>query len=267
MSKIPRGTKAYANRHGTVEVGGFVLSAVEVEAALQHRVAPALRDDRANDDTEQMLGAVATTQFATDTLRNALTAPRDIPDWQVGEALAEAYLEDHYDCSFPWPMSRDARNPQASLQGTDSVGFQRHGTSYRIAFAETKTSTDSNCPPGVWNGRSGLKKQLERLRDSTEIKSHIVVHYLGIRAKGASWQATYKSAASRYLANPRDVSLFGVLVRDTKPNELDVSARAKSLAKGCPAETTISVVVIYVPAGHIPNLPQQVAEIERRRKK
>jgi hypothetical protein len=268
MSKIGRGRKAYENRHGTVEVAGFALSAGEIEAALQHRVVPALRDDEGNAEIEQLLGALATTQFATETLRSALTAPRDIPDWQVGEALAEAYLEDHHDCSFPWPMSRDARNPRASLQGTDSVGFQRHGTSYRIAFGETKTSTDTNCPPGVWNGRSGLKKQLEGLRDSTEIKSHIVVRYLGIRAtNGASWRQIYEAAAARYLANPCDVALFGVLVRDTQPNELDVSARAKSLAKGCPTETSISIVVIYLPAGHIPKLPQQVAGIERRRSK
>ena len=136
MSKFVRGKKAYENRHGSVEVGGYALSAGEVEAALQHRVAPALRDDAANAEIEQLLRALATTQFATDTLRNALTATRDIPDWQVGEALAEAYLEDHYDCSFPWPMSRDARNPRASLQGTDSVGFQRHGASLLIRPVE-----------------------------------------------------------------------------------------------------------------------------------
>jgi len=267
MSKIGRGKKAYENRHGSVEVGGFALSSGEVESALQQRVVPVLRDDAANDEVEQLLGALAATQFATDTLRNALTATRDIPDWQVGEALAEAYLEDHYDCSFPWPMSRDARNPRASLQGTDSVGFQRHGTSYRIAFGETKTSTDPNCPPGVWNGRSGLKKQLEGLRDSTEIKNHIVVRYLSVRANGAAWRATYISATRRYLANPCDIALFGVLVRDTAPSERDVSSRAKSLSKGCPADTAIHIVGIYLPVGHIPKLPKQVADLERRRSK
>ncbi len=264
MSKIGRGTKAYENRHGGVEVGGFSLSPGEVEVALQDRVVSALRDDAANAEIEQLLGTLATTQFASDTLRSALTATRDIPDWQVGEALAEAYLEDHYDCSFPWPMSRDARNPRASLQGTDSVGFQRHGTSHRIAFGETKTSTDTNCPPGVWNGRSGLKKQLEGLRDSTEIKSHIVVRYLCIRANGASWRPIYEAAAARYLANPCDVALFGVLVRDTVPSEQDVSSRAKSLSQGSPADTAIHIVVIYLPAGQIPKLPKQVADLERR---
>lgn len=267
MNKVARGAKVFGHQLGNVEVGGFSYSAAETENVLEKRVAPALRDDSGMVGVEQLLGTLTTTQFATDQLRAALTEKREVPDWQVGEALAEVYLEDHYDCTFPWPMSRDARNPRGSLPGTDSVGFQKHRTSYRMALGETKTSTDSKSPPGVWNGRSGLKKQLEGLRDSTEIKGHIVVRYLGCRASGAPWQETYKAAARRYLANPADVALFGVLVRDTSPNENDALARAKTLANGCPAATAIGIIVLYLPDKHIPKLPKQVVDIEGRRKK
>lgn len=267
MNKVHAGTKVFGRRIGNVEVSGHAFSLAETATALEKRVVPALRDDSSMAEVEQLLGTLTTTQFATDQLRAALTEKRDLPDWQVGEALAEVYLEDHHDCEFPWPMSRDARNPRGSLPGIDSVGFQKHGASYRIAFGETKTSTDTKCPPGVWNGRSGLKKQLEGLRDSAEIKGHIVVRYLGLRANGASWQETYKAAAGRYLANPADVALFGVLIRDTSPNENDALARAKTLANGCPAATAIGIIVLYLPNKHIPKLPKQVAEIEGRSKK
>jgi len=136
-----------------------------------------------------------------------------------------------------------------------------------MAFGETKTSSDKNRPPQVWSGRSGLKKQLEGLRDSTAIKGHIVVRYLGIRANGATWNAAYMTAAGRYLANPTDVALFGVLVRDTTPHEDDALGRANALAKGCPSDTAIGIVVLYLPPNQIAALPGKVASIEGRRKK
>ena len=267
VKKVSNGAKEFTHRIGNVEVAGYSFSQAEIEDALESRIIPALRDNSGAEEVERLLTAVATTDFASDQLRAALTSDRDIPDWQVGEALAEAYLEDHHNCEFPWPMTRDARNPRGSLPGTDSVGFQKHGVSYRIAFGETKTSSDTSRPPQVWNGRSGLKKQLEGLRDSAEIKNHIVVRYLGIRANGAAWKATYMAAAGRYLANPTDVALFGVLVRDTKPHEDDALGRAKALASGCPTDTAIGIVVLYLPSNQISELPTKVAAIERRRKK
>ena len=267
MNKIGIGTRVFGKQIGNVDVGGFSFSQTETDAALTGRVIPSLRDSTGAEEVERLLSAVATTEFASGQLRAALTDNREMPDWQVGEAIAEAYLEDHHDCQFPWPMSRDARNPRGSLPGTDSVGFQKHGVSYRMAFGETKTSSDKNRPPQVWNGRSGLKKQLEGLRDSSAVKSHIVVRYLGIRANGAAWKETYMVAAARYLAELTDVALFGVLVRDTAPHENDALGRAKALAKDCPKDTAIGIIVLYLPTNQISGLPEKVAAIERRRKK
>ena len=61
--------------------------------------------------------------FASDNLRSALSAKHPVFDWQVGEAMAEAYLVDHRQCEFPWPSGRDLRNPEASPAGADLVGF------------------------------------------------------------------------------------------------------------------------------------------------
>ncbi|MBK8035706.1 MAG: hypothetical protein IPK22_01015 [Verrucomicrobiaceae bacterium] len=267
MKTVSRGEMAFSHQLGNVTVSGHSLSQSETDEALEHSVIPLLKDDSGAGEIERLLTSLATTEFATDHLRAALTDDRMLPDWQVGEALAEAYLQDHHDCEFPWPMSRDARNPRGSLPGTDSVGFQEHDGSYRMAFGETKTSNDKNRPPQVWSGRSGLKKQLEGLRDSTEIKGHIVVRYLGIRANGATWKATYMAAAGRYLANPTDVALFGVLIRDTAPHEDDALGRAKALASGCPPDTFIEIVVLYLPKNQIAALSSRVTSIEGRRKK
>ena len=123
---VSQGAQAFSHQIGNVAVFGRSLSQSETDDALEHRVMPSLRDDSGAGEIERLLTSVATTEFASDRLRAALTDDRMVPDWQVGEALAEAYLQDHHDCEFPWPMSRDARNPRGSLPGTDSVGFQKH---------------------------------------------------------------------------------------------------------------------------------------------
>jgi len=118
MKKVSSGARAFAHRIGNVEVAGRSLSQTETEEALEHRVIPALRDNSGAGEIERLLTAMATTDFASDQLRAALTDDRDIPDWQVGEAIAEAYLQDHHDCDFPWPIV--ARCSQSAWQ------FARH---------------------------------------------------------------------------------------------------------------------------------------------
>lgn len=45
----------------------------------------------------------------------------------------------------------------------------------------------------------------------------------------------------------KDILLVGVLLRDTEPNELDVTARAVALAKSLRAPTRIEVTAWYLP--------------------
>ena len=142
------------------------------------------------------------------------------------------------------------------------MGFQSTVTvdnAFRFAFGEVKTSEEEAWPPNVMYGRHGLKKQMEDLRDSRDVKDSLV-GYLGHHAHGANWLPRYQSAATRYLANPADVSLFGVLIRDVEPKRQDLASRAGVLANGCPPETSIELRAMYLPRKAVGSLAQRCIE-------
>ena len=80
-------------------------------------------------------------------------------------AIAEVYLTDHRSCQFPWPLGRDERKSSSSLPRADLVGFRTDESGNALAFGEVKTSSEANYPPRVMYGETGLRKQLENLRD------------------------------------------------------------------------------------------------------
>ncbi|MXZ22836.1 MAG: hypothetical protein F4Y84_19970 [Caldilineaceae bacterium SB0665_bin_25] len=233
---------------------GLVWTREELNKALDERIAMLLFDDEGKSGIEELvIPGEEETGFATEALKRILSDPEVVEDWRVGEAIAEVYLADHRDCVFPWPDSRDERKSSSSLPGADLVGFGVDVDGYCFAFGETKTSSDVSHPPNVMYGRTGLKKQLEDLRDSQSIRDDLV-KYLGFRAIGASWRSHFEAAGTRYLKNSSDVMLFGVLVRDVPPSGIDMQARVHSLAKDCPEGTRIEILAIYLPEGCIGSL-------------
>ena len=168
----------------------------------------------------------------------------------MGEAIAETWLTDHRDCRFPWPDGRDERKRGSSLPGADLVGLHADAQGDCLAFGEVKTSSEDRYPPGAMYGRTGLKQQLEDLRDSTSIRDDLF-KYLGYRAKGAVWLQSFRRAGKRYLVNKSDVRLFGFLVRDVSPHKDDVRVRVESLGKGCPDGTRIELIALYLPVGRL----------------
>jgi hypothetical protein len=256
--KTSPGKSAYQLGAAPTTGEGLTYTTAELDAAIKQRVAPLLRDDTGKADVAALLAGVVTTDFAVGALQAALSAPAPSSDWHAGEALADAYLTDHCNCTFPWPVGRDLRNIAASPAGADLVGFQKHKGTARFAFGEVKTSTDATCPPNVMSGRHGMTAQLEDLRDSTATKNQLML-YLGHRATHAAWQADFIQSSRRFLSDPADVSLFGVLVRDVPPNELDLKTRTARLAKNCPAAISIELRAIYLPTGAISTLAASVA--------
>lgn len=252
--KIAAGKKSYSVGTPPVKADGVSFSKADLDFALEQRLPPLLCDDSGKKKIEEYLGSLAETAFATDQLQAALNATHPVKDWQVGESLAEAYLVDHRDCEFPWPMGRDLRNPNASPAGADLVGFQKHGTTRRFAFGEVKTSQEEKWPPQVVTGRHGLARQLELLRDSDQSKHHLVIIYLGHRAPHSEWESSYKESVIRYFQDSADVSLFGFLIRDVTPNPADLKLRATVLAKGCPQTTSIELSAVYLPPKSIRSL-------------
>jgi hypothetical protein len=254
MKKIARGVTAYELGNSPVTATGHRFTAAELSTTLKDRLPSILFDEAGKAQVRDVLSGLATTDFKADQIEAALAVPPPLRNWQVGEAIAEAYLVDHRDCDFPWPSGRDLRNPNASPTGADLVGFHRDPKGTRFAFGEVKTSEEDRRPPQVVTGRHGLAKQLEELRDSAPVKNHLVYQYLGIRAAASDWKDTYRLAASRYLENPADVSLFGVLVRDIDPDQEDLSQRIATLAKKCPDQTTIELRAFYLPSKTIATL-------------
>ena len=195
----------------------------ELNTAMDGQVAAVLLDDEGKAIIEDILAGLAETDFAQDGLRRVLEDPDEIEDWRVGEAIAETYLTDHRSCSFPWPDGRDERKRGSSLPGADLVGFgidDDDGDCF--AFGEVKTSSERSYPPGAMYGRTGLKRQLENLRDGEAIRDDLLT-YLGHRAGSAPWRGQFERAGSRYLRNTSDVQLYGVLVRDVQLDPVDES--------------------------------------------
>ena len=191
---IVAGTINYQLGNAPVIGCGFSYSDAELSSALSGPVAEVVYDDAGKTDIESLLAKVAETNFEKGEIERILSDGKPPEDWRVGEALAEAYLVHQKNCFFPWSDSRDERKRGSSLPGVDLVGFQSDGTNDFFAFGEVKTSTQKKYPPGTMHGPTGLKQQLENLKDDVEIKDDIVL-YLGFRAPKSSWEEQFQRAA------------------------------------------------------------------------
>ena len=234
----------------------------ELDDAINDPVAGIVFDDEGTADLDALLSSVADTEFAHEELARVLAPADSVEDWRVGEAIAESYLTEHRDCFFPWPDGRDKRKTGSSLPGADLVGFHVDGIGDRFSFGEVKTSHQNVHPPGTVYGRTGLKKQLEDLRDDKSIRDGLM-KYLGYRAVTALWRGRYEAASKRYLENNSDIQLYGVLVRDVKPHENDVRSRVEKLAEGCPSGSNVELLAVYLPRGEISNLADKALAVSQ----
>ena len=236
---------------------GVQWSEKELDDALGDRIAAVLFDDEGKANIREILAGLAETDFAQDRLRRVLESPGHAETWRVGEAIAEAYLTDHRACSFPWPDGRDERKSGSSLPGADLVGFGSDDSGDCLAFGEVKTSTERRYPPRAMYGHTGLKQQLEDLRDDETFRDDLV-KYLGHRAGSASWQERFERAAGRYLKNSSDIQLYGCLVRDVEPNQDDLRVRVNDLATACPEGMRIELLALYLPQGRLDSIGEKI---------
>lgn len=235
----------------------------ELDTALEGSVAEVVFDDVGTADLTALLESMPDTEFDPSEVKRILSDRRAPENWRVGESLAEAYLVHHRACNFPWPDSRDERKSGSSLPGADLVGFQQDGKTNRFAFGEVKTSSEATYPPGAMHGRTGLKQQIEDLRDEVSIRDDLV-KYLGHRVRDAVWKEQFISAFKRYSANNADVQLFGILVRDVPPHEDDLRIRVSKLGTDCPVATSVELLAVYLPDGSIDTLSEKVMNSRKR---
>lgn len=195
------------------------------------------------------LRGLATTGMATEFVERLLRSVPEPKDWEVGEALAECILQQNSgpEIFWPWNTVRDRRTPRASLPGADLVGFCRDGEAVTLLFGEVKTSSDTNTPPNVMYGGSGMTWQLEESATRLDVQ-HSLLKWLHSRCQATLHRELYEKAVRRYLASAgKELLLVGVLIRDTRPNELDVKSRAMVLAKKLLLPTRVQIVAWYLP--------------------
>lgn len=257
------GTEVYRLGNPPVVALGYQYDEEEFGQAMSGAVADALCDTEGCDLLRDSLLNLADTEFEVDSVDRILNQKPPLDDWRVGEAIAECYLAEHRRCVFPWPDSRDARNPNASHPGADLVGFQSsNGDDFRFAFGEVKTSFDKNCPPKVLHGKAGLAKQLEDLATKRAVRDALV-KYMQFRAGLLpDCLAQFQTATRRYLKNSEDCVIFGVLIRDVVPHENDLKSRHNQFEvehKHKSPTMEIEFIAIYLPLGKIQSLGSIIA--------
>lgn len=167
---ISAGENKYSICDTFVSGNGYSWSFEELESALNNEVSNLLFDTSGNADISSLLSSVVETDFESKELNRVLSDSRQPENWRVGEAIAESYLSNHRLCSFPWPDGRDERKAGSSLPGADLAGFYIDEDDVYFAFGEVKTSSEDSYPPGAMHGRTGLKQQIEDLRDKKQIR-------------------------------------------------------------------------------------------------
>lgn len=252
---------------GTLPVTGCGVSwtAEELDVALAGPVASLVFDNDGTADIAVLLESLPGTDFASDEITKILNNDTPPKDWEVGEAIAEAYLTHHRDSFFPWPDGRDIRKPKSSLPGADLVGFHKNNEETRFAFGEVKTSKEKKTPPQIVRyGDHSMNRQLTDLRDNKPLRDRAVV-YLGLRAIMSDWQGIYRNAAKHYIKTKGSgVTIFGVLVRDVPPNSDDLAASRQMLSENCPEKTLVELLAIYLPAGSIDTFRDKVVATSKR---
>ena len=252
-------TTAYSNTQDATSWDGVCLAdGSKFDDFMVNEVASRLLDDSGKTDFTSHLNSLASTGFAQDSLRAMLEAEHpEERDWAVGEALAEAWLTREHGVVWPWNMERDKRTPQASLPGADLIGFVTQGSETRLVLGEVKCSSDSNTPPNVMTGRNGMTRQLESLATNIGLL-HTLIRWLQPRCRGSGAEPHFNAAISLLLqSGNKAMTLFGVLVRDTQPDERDLRNRGQHLGGIVKTPAGCHLLALYLPCS-IASLPDRV---------
>lgn len=225
---------------------------------MQNDVAARLNDEEGTTEFESHLRSLSLTEFGSESLETVLSAnsPEE-RDWAVGEAMAEAWLEKEHQVIWPWNMERDKRNANASLPGADLVGFVRNSSETRLVLGEVKASKQEQFPPNVLYGRSGMIHQIDKLAADLKV-INTLLKWLLPRCKNTDYETYFNAAVTLYFnSGNKAVTFFGVLIRDTTPNENDLNGRGKTLGETITSPTTCTLLGLYLPC-KIAQLPEMV---------
>ncbi len=234
----------YSNNN-CVKYQGFSFKENGYEEYLYRRVKDKFEDAEWNETL--IAEAVKMTGFSEENFVEIFENQEEESYWRIGEVLAECVLEDFFAARFYYNSSRDAKNLRSNLTGADLVGFCNIDNDTCFLFGEVKTSSDGNNPPNVLYGKTGMIKQLEKLKDDNK-KRHQLVKWIFSKSVfiNGAFGKDCKDAMQTYIKSQHEkVYLFGVLVRDTEPNERDLKARARSLSNDVPLNMKLQLLSLY----------------------
>ncbi|MBU7047063.1 MAG: hypothetical protein HXS54_11575 [Theionarchaea archaeon] len=215
------------------------------------RVGNRFFDIKGTDELINEFDDLINTGFEKEALIDIFKLEKAITYWKIGESLAECYLEDYKGVRFHYNSIRDAKNPNANLTGADLVGFIDINNETIFLFGEVKTSSDDSTPPQILYGRSGMIKQLEKIKSNYEVKNSLV-RWLGFKVKDLSddhpFREDYKKALTLYIKSKQSkINLIGILVRDTSPTDKDLKTRLEELKRDVQEGMNIELIALYVP--------------------
>jgi hypothetical protein len=239
---------AYGGNGTVVRWSGEQVDDVEgFKKFLGQQVRDRLHDIEERERFEAEIRALATSEMAVGTLERLLASVPNKESWEVGEAMAECLLESKRGVRWVSHPDRDKRTPKASLPGADLVGFVGDESEPWLALGEVKTSSDAACPPGVMSGRSGMVHQLDELARRFDIHQ-CLLRWMRPRCTCTDLWPIYQKAVRRYLSSEgRGIVLYGMLMRDTAPSELDLLNRAKAVGRTVTTPTSVFLAAWYLP--------------------
>jgi len=252
------GNVVYQSTNERVPYSGIVLSQADI-MQIAADVRALLQDSEGISELEELM-AVEKTEFEIEKIREILAPEEEFPAWRVGEAIAEYHLGRYLDCEFPWPDGRSNKNPHSSSGGIDLVGFNFSGST-RFVFAEVKTSHHLAWPPSLVTGRSGMRVQLEGIRDGND-RRRWAIRYLGLNAINRSWANRFREASTSYLQNSDNFLLIGALIHVAEPKGDDLRGQSHRLAERCPRAMDIQLIAIYISASALRDLAGRSVKVE-----
>lgn len=174
----------------------------------------------------------------------------NVQNFRIGEAYAEIVMEENFQCRFHWNELRDARNPKGNKTGADLVGFIEVDGQILFLFGEVKTSSENAHPPQVMTYQDGMESQLCDLCEQPE-KRRILISYLQNKARlfddGHRFKEDFNESVKAYYAANGMYHLVGVLVRDTKPIEKDISESYHRIKDKILKPTGLKLLALYLP--------------------
>lgn len=174
----------------------------------------------------------------------------EVQDFRIGEALAEVVLENNFKCRFYWNELRDARNPKGNKTGADLVGFIEIENNVLFIFGEVKTSSEQKSPPQVMTNPAGMEKQLLDLycnKDKRLILISYIQNKLNLNNNTNFKNDFYAAIKQYYTKNVCNYILYGILVRDTKPDENDLKSSYERLITKISEAAALNLLALYVP--------------------